>query len=87
MGRFGDDGHLISEGSSYALAGEPGWVGGPYNASFVDANRTAALHPNPDFFTSVLWNRKSRDRQGRQYIGLQALAWAPLLLALHCANP
>jgi hypothetical protein len=62
MGRFGDDGHLISGGSSYALAGEPGWVGGPYNASFVDANRTAALLPNPDFFTSVLWKRLVGDK-------------------------
>ena len=39
----------MNEGSSYALAGDPGWVDGP-------------LTPNPDFFTSLLWKRLMGNR-------------------------
>ena len=46
----------IDGGSSYALAGPPGWVGGGA-AGPQGPWPTGALVANPDFFTSVLWKR------------------------------
>ena len=37
----------INGGSSYALLGDPGWVGAP----------SGALEPNPDYFSTLLWKR------------------------------
>ena len=45
----------INGTSSYALAGDPGWVGAPFDNNW--ANRTVPLRPNPDFFTTLLWQR------------------------------
>jgi len=53
----------INEGSSYALAGDSGWVGGPA-VSGEYHNRTAPLEPNPDFYTSVLYKKL----MGKRYL-------------------
>ena len=61
----------VNEGSSYALAGDSGWVGAP-SVSGVYHNRTVPLEPNPDFYTSILYKRL----MGKRYlsVGLEGAA-------------
>ena len=57
IGTWDSDGHLVYGGSSYAMAGDPGWVGSPADPESPDPVRTAPLLGNPDLYTSVLWKR------------------------------
>ena len=78
----------INGGSSYALAGAPGWVGGGGNATASDVSSssgpcplppyckpspTGPLHAHPDFFTSLLWKRLMGRRVIESSLGAAAL--------------
>jgi len=65
--------------SSYSLAGAPGWVGAPSNAEYP--NRTVALTPNPDFFTTVLWQRLV----GHKVLNVTTILGSPTHVRMHAA--
>eukprot|EP01047_Picozoa_sp_COSAG01_P028887 COSAG01_NODE_1959_length_8800_cov_81.221584_1_plen_594_part_00 len=69
----------INGGSSYALLGPPGWVGGAQvadRATFLGpaAWPTGHLQANPDYFTSLLWKRLMGQRVLSSSLGATSLS-------------